>query len=90
MQRVALLYSCTMWRGSEAGSHLLLLFHARAAFLSQELREKTPLQHGCILVGADNGALQNDRGVLCVAKDETSVDIMCRGFCCNFLWNIRL
>jgi hypothetical protein len=45
-----------------AGSHLLLLFHARAAFLSHELREKTPLQHECILVGVDNGALQNDRG----------------------------
>jgi hypothetical protein len=39
-----------------------LLFHDQAAFLSQELREKTPLQHGCILVGADNRALQNDRG----------------------------
>jgi hypothetical protein len=29
-------------------------------------------------------------GVLCVAKDETSVDIMCRRFCCNFLWKSRL
>jgi hypothetical protein len=45
-----------------ARSHLLLLFHARAAFSSQELREKTPPQHGCIMVGADNGALQNYRG----------------------------
>jgi hypothetical protein len=27
--------------------------------------------------------------VLCVAKDETSVDIMCRNFCCNFLWKSR-
>jgi hypothetical protein len=55
------------WRGfsggvSVTGSHLLLLFQARAAFLSQELREKTPLQHGCILVGADNGDLHNERG----------------------------
>jgi hypothetical protein len=25
------------------------------------------------------------RDILCVAKDETSVDIMRRGFCCNFL-----
>jgi hypothetical protein len=29
-------------------------------------------------------------GVLCVAKDETSVNIMCRRFCCNFLWKSRL
>jgi hypothetical protein len=28
--------------------------------------------------------------VLCVAKDETSVDIMCRGFCCHFLRKSRL
>jgi hypothetical protein len=67
MQRVALLHSCIVWRGfsgefSVAGSHLLLLFHARAAFISQELREKTPSQHGRILVGAENRALQNDRG----------------------------
>jgi hypothetical protein len=38
------------------------LCNARAAFILQELCEKTPPQHGCILVGADNGALQNDRG----------------------------
>jgi hypothetical protein len=40
---------------------LLLLSHTRAAFISQEFREKTPPQHGRILVGADNGARQNDR-----------------------------
>jgi hypothetical protein len=28
--------------------------------------------------------------VLCVAKDETSVDVMCRMLCCNFLWKSRL
>jgi hypothetical protein len=28
----------------------------------QDLREKTPLQHGSILIGAESGALQNDRG----------------------------
>jgi hypothetical protein len=28
--------------------------------------------------------------VLCVAKDETSVDIMCRKLCCNFLRKSRL
>jgi hypothetical protein len=28
--------------------------------------------------------------MLCVAKDETSVDIMCRRFCCNFLRISRL
>jgi Reverse transcriptase (RNA-dependent DNA polymerase) len=28
--------------------------------------------------------------VLCVSKDETSVDIMCRRFCCNFLRKSRL
>jgi hypothetical protein len=44
-----------------AGSQLQSLFHARAAFISQELREKTPPQHGFILVDADNGALQNDK-----------------------------
>jgi hypothetical protein len=41
---------------------LLLLLHARAAFISQDLRKKTPPQRGRILVGADNGALKNDRG----------------------------
>jgi hypothetical protein len=35
------------------------------------------------------------KDLLCVAKDETSVDIMCRMFCCNFLrknqlWQIWL
>jgi hypothetical protein len=30
------------------------------------------------------------RLVLCVAKDEASVDIMCRRFCCNFLRKRRL
>jgi hypothetical protein len=28
--------------------------------------------------------------VLCVAKGETSVDIMCRRFSCNLLWKSRL
>jgi hypothetical protein len=28
--------------------------------------------------------------LLCVAKNETSVDIMCRRFCCNFLRKSRL
>jgi hypothetical protein len=31
-----------------------------------------------------------ERGLICVAKDETSVDIMCRWFCCNFLRKSRL
>jgi transposase InsO family protein len=28
--------------------------------------------------------------MFCVAKDETSVNIMCRRVCCNFLWKSRL
>jgi hypothetical protein len=34
--------------------------------------------------------IEEIRPVLCVAKDETSVDIMCRTFCCNFLRKSRL
>jgi hypothetical protein len=36
-------------------------------------------------------SLESSHGeVLCAAKDETSVDIMCKRFCCNFLWKSRL
>jgi hypothetical protein len=38
--------------------------------------------------GQDDHTWSSD--VLCVAKDQTSVDIMCRRFCCNFLWKSRL
>jgi hypothetical protein len=31
-----------------------------------------------------------EKELLCVAKDETSVDIMCRKLCCNFLRKSRL
>jgi hypothetical protein len=51
---------------------------------SQELADK-----GCELAidGLDNIKVWE---VLCAAKDETSVDIMGRMFCCNFLRKSRL
>jgi hypothetical protein len=49
-----------------------------------------PITNPRVDVSVTNGGSPWDMPVLCVAKDETSVDIMCRMFCCNFLRKSRL
>jgi hypothetical protein len=44
-----------------------------------ESQDDTDMCARCDLFESSHGE------VLCVAKDETSVDIMCRRLCCNFL-----